>query len=102
MIRDLACGSLLTALTAVVPCSYAHHAFSADFDANLPTHVTGKVVKVEWINPHAWVHVESEEVDRVVWELEAGTPNTLVRPNPNTVNLEGRDDDVPFPIMDLA
>lgn len=79
MTRDLACALLAAALIVAVPCAYAHHAFSAEFDANLPIHVTGKVVKVEWINPHAWVHVESAEADSVVWELEAGTPNTLLR-----------------------
>lgn len=79
MVRDLACALLLIVLMAAVPCAYAHHAFSAEFDANLPIRVTGKVVKVEWINPHAWVHVESDESDNVVWELEAGTPNTLLR-----------------------
>ena len=79
MIRNLASALLLTALLAALPCAYAHHAFSAEFDSNLPIHVTGNVVKVEWINPHAWVHVESDQDDKVVWELEAGTPNTLLR-----------------------
>ena len=79
MIRSLASGLLWTALLALVPCATAHHAFSAEFDANLPIRITGKVVKVEWINPHAWVHVRSDEGDMVVWELEAGTPNTLLR-----------------------
>lgn len=37
--------------------SQAHHAFSAEFDANLPIRVSGVVTRVEWINPHAWVHV---------------------------------------------
>ena len=41
--------------------TYGHHAFTAEFDANAPINITGKVVKVEWINPHAWVHVEVEE-----------------------------------------
>ena len=40
---------------------YGHHAFTAEFDANAPINITGKVVKVEWINPHAWVHVEVQE-----------------------------------------
>lgn len=79
MIRNLASALLVTGLMAAVPCAYAHHAFSAEFDANLPIRVSGTVVKVEWINPHAWVHVESEDAEKVVWELEAGTPNTLLR-----------------------
>ena len=59
----------------------AHHAFSAEFDANLPIQLRGKVVQVDWINPHAWVHVEHVEEDgsTQVWQLEAGTPNTLLR-----------------------
>lgn len=81
MIRNTAAALVLTALLAVVPCVYAHHAFSAEFDANAPIKVIGKVVKVEWINPHAWVHVMMEREDgaTLTWELEAGTPNTLLR-----------------------
>ena len=71
---------LLTAL-AVAPAASAHHAFSAEFDADLPIRVQGKIVQVDWINPHAWVHVEHENEDGTtqVWMLEAGTPNTLLR-----------------------
>jgi hypothetical protein len=73
---------LCLAITLVITSSLpAHHAFSAEFDANLPIAVSGKVLKVDWINPHAWVHVETtlEDGSKQVWELEAGTPNTLVR-----------------------
>ncbi|HJM58943.1 MAG TPA: DUF6152 family protein, partial [SAR86 cluster bacterium] len=59
---------------------YGHHAFTAEFDANAPINITGKVIKVEWINPHAWVHVEVEEDSKlIVWMVEGGTPNTLIR-----------------------
>lgn len=59
---------------------YSHHAFTAEFDANAPINITGKVAKVEWINPHAWVHVEVEEGSKVtIWMVEGGTPNTLIR-----------------------
>ena len=61
---------------ATVPV-VAHHAFSAAFDANRPIHLEGTVVKMEWINPHAWVHLELE--DGTVWMVEGGTPNTLLR-----------------------
>lgn len=59
----------------------AHHAFSAEFDANLPIRVQGEIVQVDWINPHAWVHVAHvmEDGSKQVWQLEAGTPNTLLR-----------------------
>ena len=59
----------------------AHHAFSAEFDANRPLHMEGTVVKMEWINPHSWVHVEvtNDDGSTTVWMVEGGTPNTLFR-----------------------
>ena len=59
----------------------AHHAFSAEFDANRPLHMTGLVVKMEWINPHSWVHVEvtNDDGSKTTWMVEGGTPNTLFR-----------------------
>ena len=60
--------------------SFSHHAFTAEFDANAPVNLTGKVLKVEWINPHAWVHIEvEEEGKKTTWMVEGGTPNTLIR-----------------------
>lgn len=59
---------------------FSHHAFTAEFDANAPINITGKVLKVEWINPHAWVHVEvQEQGKKTTWMVEGGTPNTLIR-----------------------
>jgi hypothetical protein len=66
----------------------AHHAFGEEFDVNRPLLLKGKVVKVEWVNPHAWVHLEVSECGGVlqeqtckgqVWMVEGGTPNTLLR-----------------------
>jgi hypothetical protein len=59
----------------------AHHAFSAEFDANAPVTLRGPVTKVEWINPHAWLHMESKAANGTVeqWMVEGGTPNTLQR-----------------------
>lgn len=67
-------------LTAGAPL-FAHHAFSAEFDANAPVNLQGPVVKVEWINPHAWIHMETKTKDgkTEVWMVEGGTPNTLQR-----------------------
>jgi len=75
-----AIGMALVGAAAAVPV-VAHHAFSAEFDANRPLHLEGKVVKMEWINPHAWVHVEitNDEGNAEVWMVEGGTPNTLFR-----------------------
>ena len=60
---------------------WAHHAFAAEFDAKRPVKLRGTVTKMEWINPHAWIHIEVKTPDgkAVTWMIEAGTPNTLFR-----------------------
>jgi hypothetical protein len=60
---------------------WAHHAFAAEFDAKRSVHLTGEVTRMEWINPHAWVHIDVKAPDGTVtgWMIEAGTPNTLFR-----------------------
>ena len=55
----------------------AHHAFGAEFDANKPIQLEGTVTRMEWINPHAWIHIETAEGE--AWMIEGGTPNTLFR-----------------------
>ena len=59
----------------------AHHAFSAEFDASRPVALRGKITKMEWINPHAWMHLEVTKEDGTVenWMIEAGPPGALVR-----------------------
>jgi hypothetical protein len=59
----------------------AHHAFAAEFDATAPVLLRGKVTRVEWTNPHAWVHLSAEIKDKPnqAWMVEGGTPNTLLR-----------------------
>jgi hypothetical protein len=59
----------------------AHHAFTAEFDAQQPVTLHGTVTKVEWTNPHAWINldVKGEDGQVVAWRVEAGAPNALLR-----------------------
>ena len=59
---------------------WGHHSFAAEFDVNRPIEIVGKVTKVQWINPHAWIHVKIEgDLGEEIWMIEGGTPNTLFR-----------------------
>jgi hypothetical protein len=80
----------LAALAAAAPL-VAHHAFGAEFDRDAPIRMEGRVTRLEWVNPHTWIHIaitemtkEGETVrpanpDEEVWAVEGGTPNTLLR-----------------------
>lgn len=70
-----------TAMVASAAAVSAHHAFTAEFDADKPVTLTGVVTKVEWINPHAWLHINVEGTDGQVtsWEIELGAPNSMIR-----------------------
>jgi hypothetical protein len=59
----------------------AHHAFSSEFDANRPVQLAGVVTKMEWVNPHSWIHIDVKKPNGTVekWMIEGGTPNTLLR-----------------------
>ncbi|PYS41954.1 MAG: hypothetical protein DMG14_05630 [Acidobacteria bacterium] len=72
--------AVLFLVLAVRP-AIAHHAFAAEFDAKKPVKIRGTVTKMEWINPHAWIHIDVKKPDGTVeeWMIEAGTPNTLLR-----------------------
>jgi hypothetical protein len=68
---------LLTALPAT-----AHHSFPAQYDADKPVTLSGKVTKVEWTNPHIFIYIDVPDAatGKVVnWALEMGGPNALLR-----------------------
>src|SRR5436190_22355766 len=63
----------------------SHHAFGSEFDANAPVLLKGKIAKIEWINPHTWIHVDVTKADgaKETWMVEGGSPNTLLRRGAN-------------------
>ena len=71
---------LLVAIGAI-PATNAHHAFAAEFDADRPIVLRGKITRIEWINPHSWIHMAVHGSDGAMqkWMVEGGTPNTLIR-----------------------
>lgn len=71
-------GAGLVSITAPI---YAHHAFAAEYDALKPITLTGNLTKIEWVNPHAWLHVDVKGDDGKVvnWAVEFGAPNALLR-----------------------
>jgi hypothetical protein len=73
-------GAALLVATAAVPV-IAHHSFAAEFDAKRPVKMTGTVVKMEWINPHSWIHIDVKKADGSTerWMVEGGAPNALLR-----------------------
>jgi hypothetical protein len=60
---------------------WAHHAFAAEFDLKKSVSLHGKVTKMEWVNPHAWIHLDVTGPDGKVtsWMVEGGSPNILLR-----------------------
>jgi hypothetical protein len=61
--------------------AWAHHSFAAEFDVTKPVKLQGTVTKMEWINPHSWIHIDVKNPDGTVtnWMIEGGSPNALLR-----------------------
>ena len=79
MTRSIAVAALMVVGSA--GALSAHHSFAAEFDANAPVTLKGTITRMEWINPHSWIHVDVKNADGSVteWMVEGGTPNTLFR-----------------------
>jgi hypothetical protein len=73
--------TLVVAGGALTATASAHHSFAAEYDAKQPITLKGSVIKMEWINPHSWIHLAVKNADGTTteWMIESGTPNTLVR-----------------------
>jgi hypothetical protein len=59
----------------------AHHSFAAEYDSKKPVELHGTLIELEWVNPHAWIHMEVKDADGKVikWSCEMGSPNILMR-----------------------
>jgi len=77
LVMLIAGASLIVGATRVS----AHHAFAAEFDSTKPIKLKGTVVKMEWINPHTWIHLDVKTPKGTVerWMIEGGPPNALYR-----------------------
>lgn len=77
----LIAAAITASLTLSAAQLSAHHAFAAEFDGNKPLTMKGTVTKMEWTNPHVWLHMDVQTKDGKTesWAFEAGTPSVLFR-----------------------
>ncbi len=80
-IVKLAITCAIAAVFLINGVARAHHAFAAEFDVNRPIKLRGTVTKMDWINPHSWIHIDVKDADGKVtgWMIEGGSPNSLLR-----------------------
>ncbi len=73
--------SVVVGLAVTAVPSFGHHAFSAEFDASLPVTLRGVVTRMEWVNPHAWIHLDVKQPDGTVesWMVECSAPGPMLR-----------------------
>lgn len=74
--------ALVLGILTAASSAWAHHAFAAEFDVKKPLELRGKVVRMEWINPHIWIHVAVPDATTgkvIEWMIEGGPPNGLIR-----------------------
>ena len=90
MRKRLLAVAILTSLALMASAPlWAHHAFNQEFDGNKPLKLRGTVKKMEWINPHSWIHldVKGDDGKVVEWMIEGGSPNALIRAGFTTASL---------------
>lgn len=69
------------ALFVTAAPTFGHHSFAAEFDSTKPVKMKGTFVKMDWVNPHSWIHIEVKDADGKIanWKCEALPPNGLYR-----------------------